>query len=92
LINKFYEDANINKWQGHRLLAVDEYVTQLDVSDVMLLHFSKTQTKMPCVRLSQLYDVKNNITLDLQVDSYSTGEPQMALQQNNRGQNKVKYY
>jgi hypothetical protein len=47
---------------------------------------------MPCVRLSQLYDVKNNITLDLQVDGYSTCEPQMALQQNNRGQNKVKYY
>ncbi len=75
LINKFYEVANINKWQGHRLLAVDGSVTQLPVSDELLQHFGKAHShnKMPCVRLSQLYDVKNNITLDLQVDSYSIG-------------------
>jgi hypothetical protein len=34
---------------------------------------------MPAVRLSQLYDVNNNITVDLQVESHSTGEREMAL-------------
>ena len=39
---------------------------------------------MPHVRLSQLYDVKNNITLDLQVESHSTGEREMALKHLNK--------
>lgn len=88
LVNKFYEVANINKWQGHRLLAVDGSVTQLPVYDELLQRFGKAHslTKMPCVRLSQLYDVKNNITLDLQVDSYSTGEREMALKHLNKTQ------
>ncbi len=88
LVNKFYEVANINKWQGHRLLAVDGSVTQLPVSDELLQRFGKAHslTKMPCVRLSQLYDVKNNITLDLQVDNYSTGEREMALKHLNKTQ------
>jgi hypothetical protein len=34
---------------------------------------------MPHVRLYQLYDVKNNISLDLQVESHSTGESEMGL-------------
>jgi hypothetical protein len=33
---------------------------------------------MPHVRLSQLYDVNNNITLDLQIESHSIGEHEMA--------------
>ncbi|WP_232300064.1 MULTISPECIES: IS4 family transposase [Colwellia] len=88
LVQEFYEVANINKWQGHRLLAVDGSVTQLPDSDELLQRFGKahTQTKRPCVRLSQLYDVKNNITLDLQVDSYSTGERDMALKHLNKTQ------
>jgi uncharacterized protein (DUF952 family) len=39
---------------------------------------------MAHVRLSQLYDVKNNITLDLQVESHSTGESEMALKHLNK--------
>ncbi|MEY8252052.1 MAG: IS4 family transposase, partial [Colwellia sp.] len=88
LVNKFYEVANIDKWQGHRLLAVDGSVTQLPVSNELLQHFGKAHslTPRPCVRLSQLYDVKNNITLDLQVDRYSTGEREMALKHLNKTQ------
>ncbi|KGJ96058.1 hypothetical protein GAB14E_0005 [Colwellia psychrerythraea] len=41
---------------------------------------------MPHVRLSQLYDVKNNITLDLQVESHSTGDREMALKHLNKTQ------
>ena len=41
---------------------------------------------MPAIRLSELYDVKNNITVDLQVESHSTGEREMALKHLNKTQ------
>ena len=88
LVQTFYEAATIDKWQGHRLLAVDGSVTQLPISDKLLEHFGKARphAAMPHVRLSQLYDVKNNITLDLQVESHSTGEREMALKHLNKTQ------
>jgi hypothetical protein len=39
---------------------------------------------MPHVSLYQLYDVKNNITLNLQIESHSTGEREMALKHLNK--------
>jgi hypothetical protein len=88
LIHTFYEAATIYKWQGHRLLAVDGSATQLPISNKLLEHFGKARphAAMPHVRLSQLYDVKNNITLDLQVESHSTGEREMALKHLNKTQ------
>ena len=88
LVQEFYNTASINKWQGHRLLAVDGSVTQLPNSDELLNHFGKARPRavLPAVRLSQLYDVKNNITLDLQVESHSTGEREMALKHLNKTQ------
>ncbi|WP_232787567.1 hypothetical protein [Paraglaciecola sp. MB-3u-78] len=35
LIQTFYEAATIDKWQGHRLLAVDGAVTQLPISNYL---------------------------------------------------------
>ena len=86
LVQAYYETATLDKWQGHRLLAVDGSVTQLPISDALLNHFGKarSQASMPAVRLSQLYDVKNNITVDLQVESHSTGEREMALKHLNK--------
>jgi hypothetical protein len=88
LVQTFYDTATIDKWQGHRLLAVDDSVTQLPISDKLLKHFGKARphAAMPHVRLSQLYDVKNNITLDLQVEIHSTGEREMALKHSNKTQ------
>ena len=88
LVQTFYDEATINKWHGHRLLAVDGSVTQLPNSDELLSHFGKARPRaiLPAVRLSQLYDVKNNITLDLQVESHSTGEREMALKHLNKTQ------
>jgi hypothetical protein len=63
------------------LLAVDGSVTQLPLSDKLFKHFGKSRShdSIPHVHLSKLYDVKNNITLDLQVESHSTGDRKMAL-------------
>jgi hypothetical protein len=87
LVQAYYETAaTLDKWQGHRLLAVDGSVTQLSISDELLNHFGKarSQASIPAVRLSQLYDVNNNITVDLQVESHSTGEREMALKYLNK--------
>ncbi|WP_252097680.1 hypothetical protein [Pseudoalteromonas sp. NBT06-2] len=74
-MQELYEAATIDKWQDHRLLAVDDSVTQLLISDELFEHFGKacSHAAMPAVRLSQIYEVKNNITLDLQVKNHSTG-------------------
>lgn len=88
LVQAFYKAATIDKWQGHRLLAVDGSVTQLPISDELIEHFGKARShaSMPAVRISQLYDVNNGITLDLQVESHSTGEREMALKHLNKTQ------
>ena len=88
LVQAFYEAATIDKWQGHKLLGVDGSVTQLPISNELLEHFGKARSHAAVshVRLSQLYDVKNDITLDLQIESHSTGEREMALKHLNKTQ------
>jgi hypothetical protein len=69
-----------------KVLAVDGSVTQLPISNALLEHFgnARSHAAMLHVRLSQLYDIKNNITLDLQIESHSTGESKMALKHLNK--------
>ncbi len=88
LVKIFYDVASITKWHGHRLLAVDGSVTQLPNSKELFDHYGKARSNagMPAVRLSQLYDVKNNMTVDLQVESHTVGERDMALKHLNKTQ------
>lgn len=81
LIETFYRSNQVKRWRGFRLLAVDGSVTQLPVSSGLMKYFGKarSQAHMPAVRLSQLYDINNRLTLDLQVDSHTVGERNMAL-------------
>ena len=44
LVQVYYETATLDKWQGHRLLAVDGSVTQLPISDELLNHFGKAHS------------------------------------------------
>ncbi len=62
-------------------MAVDGSVTKLPLSAELMSHFGKARShsKCPAVRLSQLYDIKNRLTLDLQVDSHAEGERNMAV-------------
>ncbi len=88
LVNCFYESSKLNRWKGFRLLAVDGSVTQLPVSKELLSRYGKARSHagMPSVRLSQLYDLKNKITIDLQVESHTTGERELALKHLNYAQ------
>lgn len=82
LNHTFYQDSNVKLWHGLRLLAVDGSVTKPPKNKGLLEHFGKArnQSFQPAVRLSQLYDVKNKISIDLAVEPHSTGERNMALE------------
>ena len=81
LIDTFNRSSVVKRWNGFRLLAVDGSVTRLPLSQELLNHFGKARKKSttPAVRISQLYDIKNKLTLDLQVDSHTKGERDQAL-------------
>jgi hypothetical protein len=82
LVDTFYRSPSVNLWHGLRLLAVDGSVTKLPKNKCLLEHFGKarSQSFQPAVRISQLYDVKNKITIDLEVEPHSKGERNMALE------------
>lgn len=81
LTDAFNQSSFVKRWNGFRLLSVDGSVTRLPMSEELLNHFGKARQKSttPAVRISQLYDVKNKLTLDLQVDSHKVGEREQAL-------------
>lgn len=81
LIETFYQSGQAHRWHGYRLLAVDASVTKLPNSQALMSHFGKArpQSHKPACRLSQLYDVMNRLSVDVQVESHRTGEREMAL-------------
>jgi hypothetical protein len=82
LIEEFYKRYDYKRWHGFRLLAVDGSVTQLPTSDALWDYFGQARitSKKSAVRLSQLYDVNNKLTVDLKVDAHAIGERNLALQ------------
>jgi len=81
LVETFYESSLVKRWNGLRLLAVDGSVTKLPNTQELLDHFGKARlhSNRPAARLSQLYDVSNKITVDLEVGLHSTGERDLAV-------------
>lgn len=77
----FYKSEFVKRWNGLRLLAVDGSVTKLPNTPEILDYFSKARShsSRPAARLSQLYDVCNKITVDLEVGLHSTGERDLAV-------------
>ncbi len=82
LIEKLYESKYVSLWNGFRLLAVDGSVVTLPESEVLYEDFGKSRSfsTHPSARLSQLYDVINKISVDVQVAPHSTGERELAMQ------------
>ena len=81
LVKTFYESSLVKRWNGLRLLAVDGSVTKLPNTQELLDHFGKARShsNYPAARLSQLYDVSNKVTVDLEVGLHSTGERELAI-------------
>ena len=81
LVETLYDSQFVKRWNGLRLLAVDGSVTKLPNTPELLDHFGKARShsNRPATRLSQLYDVSNRITVDLEVGLHSTGERDLAV-------------
>ncbi|MFT4924893.1 MAG: hypothetical protein ACI8WB_000983 [Phenylobacterium sp.] len=83
LVDTFYQYASPKLWHGFRLLAIDGSIVTLPKSDKkkrLLDYFGTTceHSKCPNLRLSQLYDVYNNITLDVNASIMGVGERTLA--------------
>lgn len=83
-INYFYNQMEVKKWKGYRLIAIDGSTSRLPNSASIIEKYgiaaiSETDTPVILSRLSQAYDVLNNITIDAQFSLYSDNEHEMAL-------------
>jgi len=80
LTSCFYQSAFVPRWNGFRLLAVDGSTLELPEKTALFNHFGKTSphAHYPSARLSQLYDVINKISVDVQVSPVSVGERTLA--------------
>lgn len=81
LTSTFYEAEEGQRWNGLRLLAVDGSVIPLPQREELYQYFGKSRSfsSHPSARVSQLYDVGNKLTLDVQVAPHSIGERDLAM-------------
>lgn len=84
IVNRFYRKKRYQKWNGHRLLAVDGSTARVPVNEESREYFGGIQPKKgafrPLARISQLYDVLNGLTVDARMVPYATAERDLAVQ------------
>lgn len=84
-IDYFYKTQDYKTWNGFRLLGVDGSTARLPHSAEIVAKYgihdtSETGTPIIYSRLSQAYDLLNNITVDAQLSTYDDNEHNLALQ------------
>jgi hypothetical protein len=84
-IDYFYKTADYATWRGFRLLGVDGSTSRLPTCNEIMIKYgvldtSETGTPITYARLSQAYDVLNNITIDAILSTYDDNEHALALQ------------
>jgi hypothetical protein len=84
-INYFYESASYATWHGFRLLGVDGSTARLPSSSEIITKYgihdtSETGAPITYARLSQAYDLLNDITVDAILSSYDNNEHALAFQ------------
>lgn len=74
-ISVFYDDdASIQRWQGYRLLAVDGTTLQLPNTAEVRKTFDAKEGEVPLGRLSELYDVMNDLVIGAEFSALEIGE------------------
>lgn len=81
----FYKTAPYKKWMGFRLLGIDGSTARLPFSkEIVKKHgvhdTSETGVPITYARLSQAYDVLNNLTLDAKLSTYRDNEHHLSLE------------
>ncbi|MEA3514409.1 MAG: IS4 family transposase [Nanoarchaeota archaeon] len=79
ILNKeFYTDNDYSTWEGHRVLSVDGSTCQLPYSEKLKNHFGHVtghnSRNFPIARISCLYDILNDITIDSKIAPIEIGE------------------
>jgi len=83
-IDGFYQIGSYNCWNGFRLIGVDGSTARLPISKEIQSEYgihdtSETGTAITYARLSQAYDLLNNLTLDAILSTYNDNEHNLAL-------------
>jgi len=80
LVDTFYKSPLVKRWNGFRLLAVDGSITNLPDNQEVDDYFGRARATSvrPSARLSQLFDVLNKISIDVEVSPVSVGERKQA--------------
>jgi len=83
LLEEFYTDNTIKKWNGFRLCAIDGSTINLPYSTDILETFSSNRNRagliLPMARISSFYDVLNEIIIDARIENYYSGEFGLAV-------------
>ena len=83
-VDYFYEHFECKRWHGLRLLAVNGSTSQLPRTSEVVEHFGvwhPTQgDPCPLARVSQMFDVLNDVTLEAFISPKETGERALAAQ------------
>jgi hypothetical protein len=79
----FYDHFQHDKWNGFNLLAIDGTTLRLPDEAAIKEHFgvwNSTKGEKPCAkgRVSQMFDVRNKITIDARIHPKGTGEREIA--------------
>ena len=80
----FYKRTPYKKWKGFRLLGIDGSTVRLPFNHEIVKQYgihntSETGVPITYARLSQAYDVLNNLTLDTKLSTYSDNEHNLSL-------------
>ena len=91
LLPTVYDSAHpLRRWRGHRLFGVDSSLLRLPESEELGQSFGwkeasnqngATGTRYPEARLSVLYDLLNQVGHDARLESSTTGEVALAIEQ-----------
>jgi hypothetical protein len=76
-VDYFYAHFPYQTWHGFRLLAVDGSTVQLPTSAEIINHFGLWHTA-PVARVSQLFDVLNEVTVEALIGPKAVGEREVA--------------
>ncbi len=80
VVQSFYAEAPVEHWHGYRLLGIDGTTLRLPNTPEIRKSFKAREDEVPLARLSELYDVCNNMILGAELSTLEIGEGRHAEQ------------
>ncbi len=84
LVDECYTDNTYKTWKGYRVLGIDGSTVQLPMTDEILKEFGAVTNQygpvMAMGRISVMYDVENDLSVDALIDKYTAAERDLAVQ------------